>query len=94
MSELKELRKQMDAIDCEMIRLFEKRMETAEAIGEYKKQNGISVDDPAREEEMIRRNEKLVSRKWRSYYRRFQKYLFKLSKAHQRKLLEKESQNE
>ncbi len=90
MSDLKELRKQIDAIDSEMIRLFEKRMETAEAVGEYKKQHGINVDDPNREDEIIRRNEKLVSRKWRRYYRRFQKYLFKLSKAHQRKLLDRD----
>ena len=87
MTDLEELRKQIDSIDADMIRLFEKRMETSEAVALFKKQHGISVDDPGREDEIIRRNSGKISRKWRGSYRRFQKYLFKLSKAHQKKVL-------
>ena len=51
--DLKDLRTEIDSIDKELISLFEKRMNTAAKIGEYKKQNDIPVYDPQREREKL-----------------------------------------
>ena len=51
--DLKELRKEIDATDRQIVALFEKRMEISERIAEYKQQAGLSVRDEAREAEKI-----------------------------------------
>ena len=50
-----ELRKEIDRIDSEMIRLYGERMETARQIGRYKQENHLPVTDPAREREVLNR---------------------------------------
>ena len=50
-----ELRKEIDRIDSEIVRLYGERMTAAERIGEYKKERGMPVTDPARERELLRR---------------------------------------
>ena len=47
--DLQELRKEIDAIDREIVDLYLKRMKTAEAIGAWKRENGVPVYDPERE---------------------------------------------
>ena len=51
--DLDELRKEIDAVDAEIVKLFEKRMEISEHIATYKQQAGIPVRDEAREKEKI-----------------------------------------
>ena len=51
--DLKELRKEIDAVDAEIVKLFEKRMEISERMAAYKQQAGIPVRDKAREKEKI-----------------------------------------
>ena len=46
---IQELREKIDGIDSEMIRLYAERMETAHQIGQYKKENGLPVQDSERE---------------------------------------------
>lgn len=53
---LENLREEINSIDEEMTRLFEKRMETALKIAEYKKENNIPVLNQSREDEVIRKN--------------------------------------
>lgn len=53
--ELSELRKKIDGIDAEMLRLLRERMAAAEEIGAWKRERGVPVRDPAREEDMIAR---------------------------------------
>ena len=50
---LDELRKEIDKIDNEMIKLFEKRMDVAVKIAEYKKKNGLKVLDSARQRQKL-----------------------------------------
>ena len=50
---LDELRKEIDAVDAEIVKLFEKRMEISERIAAYKQQAGIPVRDETREKEKI-----------------------------------------
>ncbi len=67
--ELKECRQGINEIDEEMAKLFEKRMNLAKKIAAYKKENGLPVRDPKREEELIKRNTGFISdEEIRSYY--------------------------
>ena len=54
MDELKDIRKKIDGIDAQLAGLFEQRMECAREIAAYKAAHGLSVLDPAREEETVR----------------------------------------
>ena len=52
--DLNDYRKQLDAIDAELLRLFADRMDIADAIGVWKKENGFPVLDANREAEKLR----------------------------------------
>lgn len=51
--DLGELRKQLDDIDAQIVRLYEERMEVCQGVAEYKIETGKKVFDKAREEEKI-----------------------------------------
>ena len=48
MKDLNELRREIDGIDRELVKLFEKRMEVSAQIGAYKASRGMPVLDAAR----------------------------------------------
>jgi chorismate mutase/prephenate dehydratase len=74
-------------IDKEIAKLFEKRMKASEDVAEYKKLNGLPIEDLVREAQLIDANSQLISDdEIRSYYINFQKNIMKLSKEYQRKL--------
>ena len=54
-TDLTKLRKEIDTIDHEIIRLLNERVRCACDIGRVKEQSGASVYDPAREEEVFQR---------------------------------------
>ena len=54
MENLLELRNEIDAIDKEIVGLFQKRMKISSEVAEYKISTGKKVFDRAREEEKIR----------------------------------------
>ena len=53
--DLELLRKEIDAVDNQIIELFSKRMDIAAGIAQYKKENGKAVFDPARERAIVKR---------------------------------------
>ncbi len=53
MLDLKEARKNIDAIDRQIVELFEKRMLEANAVAEYKRKTGKAVYDKEREDEKL-----------------------------------------
>ncbi len=55
MKDIKELRKEIDEIDAQMIPLFEKRMNVAKQVAEYKRAAGASVLQTGREKEVLER---------------------------------------
>lgn len=57
---MKEARKKIDAIDKQMIKLFEERLALVSEIAEYKKKNHISIFDEAREKEVLNKALDLV----------------------------------
>lgn len=58
MSDLKDIRKNIDEIDGELIELFKKRMDCAKQVAEYKKENDIPILNEARELEILNSAEK------------------------------------
>lgn len=89
MTELEKARKIINETDKQMAKLFEKRMDAAKTVANYKKEHGLPIDDFAREEELIKRNTALVeSEEYRSYYVNFLKDIIGLSKKLQHRLLD------
>lgn len=89
MSDLKKAREIINSVDKEMAALFEKRMDAAKIVAAYKKENGLPVEDTAREEEIIIKNSLLVENEdYRPYYVSFLKNNIDLSKKLQHKILD------
>lgn len=61
MRELDELRKEIDEIDEKILQLYERRMETARQVGEWKKEKGMKVYDPIREKDLLDRKMSTLS---------------------------------
>lgn len=60
MTKLENARQDINRIDKEMAKLFEERMQACAQIAAYKKENGLSVKDSAREAELIAKNKGLI----------------------------------
>ena len=72
MNELEQARREISEADEEIAQLFEKRMNAVRKVAAYKKERGLPVFDPAREEELIRKNSARVSDpELRGYYVNF-----------------------
>ncbi|WP_053956571.1 chorismate mutase [Inediibacterium massiliense] len=89
---MEDLRKEIDRIDEELVKLFEERMNIVLKIAAYKKENHIPIFHVKREEEVIRKNMLYLKD---SYYEKwakeFLKNLMDISKSIQKeKILEKE----
>ncbi|MEE0725753.1 MAG: chorismate mutase, partial [Clostridium saudiense] len=54
--DLSECRKEIDNIDKELVKLFEKRMNVAINVAKYKIENNLSIFNEAREVEVIKKN--------------------------------------
>ena len=53
--DLDELRKSIDAVDQQILRLLHERVRLVMQVGEYKRERGIPVYDPARERALLDR---------------------------------------
>ncbi|MGN0526680.1 MAG: bifunctional chorismate mutase/prephenate dehydratase [Acutalibacteraceae bacterium] len=84
-----EARKIIADIDKDIAVLFEKRMNAAKDVAEYKKVNGLPIEDLAREESLIKSNSELIKdEEIRSYYINYLKNTMNLSKDFQHKLID------
>ena len=83
--DLNELRKKLDGIDNGILDLFEERIATCREIGNIKRENGVDVYVPSREEEKLKLVEELSGFESRPYVRELFKTLMDLSKVHQNK---------
>lgn len=89
MSQMDELRKQIEEIDEQMIDLFEQRMSVSAKVAEYKKEHGIPVLDKDREKILIERNTgKVKNKELKVYYKDFFEGVLDVSKSYQHKLME------
>ena len=88
MDELQKSRQTIEEIDKEMARLFEKRMDAAARIAEYKKEKGLSVKDSTREDALIEKNLGYIENpEHEGYYVNFMRNTINISRRFQEKLL-------
>lgn len=88
MEELDRLRAQIDSIDAELLRLFERRMDCAAKIAEEKRRQELPIRDPEREQALLARNERqLADPTLAAYYRDWQRHTMALSRDRQAELL-------
>lgn len=81
MNDLDNLRKQIDEIDTELVKLFERRMEKSLQIAEYKIRENIPILDEEREKAVIEKNTmRLKNRELNEELREFFSTIIRLSK--------------
>lgn len=95
MEDLQSLRKQIDSIDSEIIKLFEKRMKVSVKVAQYKKENHIPILNVSREEEVIKKNVgRLNNKEFASAAEVVFKTIMEVSKEEQAKLIADSSSQE
>lgn len=88
MKDLNQCRKEIDEIDKELVALFEKRMDIAINVAEYKKENKLPILNTKREEEVIDKNVGALKNKEYSYIaRKFFANMMELSRSVQAKFI-------
>ena len=84
---LEELRKQMDSADAELLKQFERRMDVAAQIAEYKRDNGLPVLDAGRERQKLAELTGMAQEDKKQYVSVLYALLFELSRSAQQRLL-------
>ena len=83
--DLKDYRKEIDAIDDQLVRLFGQRMDIAAKIADYKKENNLPVFVPQREREKLTDVAEKAGEEMADYTRVLYSMLFELSRSYQSK---------
>ena len=83
--DLQDYRKEIDAIDDELVRLFGQRMDIAAKIADYKKENNLPILGPAREREKLADVAAKAGPEMANYTRVLYSMLFELSRSYQSK---------
>ena len=89
--ELSELRKQINEIDNQLLKLFIDRMHVASGVAEYKRQNNMPVLDSARERELLARIAESAGSEMDEYALVLYSTILSLSRSYQHKQLSPES---
>ena len=84
MDELQNLRRDIDAIDREMVELFRRRMDVTRKVGEYKRERGIPVLDQERERQVLRNKGELAGEELRPAVITLYQTIMALSRRQQR----------
>ena len=86
-NKLEEAREIIDKVDRQMAELFVERMRAAELVYEHKKEFGLPILDPAREEAVVEKNSALVEDGvLKEYYIDYLKHMMGLSRAYQSRM--------
>lgn len=89
MNELEKCRADIDAIDTEMARLFERRMRVCADVASYKKEHALPIYDEARENAILAsKASRVADTELQPYYVDFMKDVMKISRRYQSALLE------
>jgi len=76
---IEELRREIDRVDNELLSLFERRMEIAGQIGQYKKQHALPVKNAQRELQLLNRLCEKTKPELAGYVREFFAALIEIS---------------
>lgn len=89
MNKLEELRKNIDQIDDNIIKLFIERMDVVKEVIAYKIENNIPILDSSRESKMVEKNmNKVRKEEYKKYYISILEGFLKASKDLQKDILE------
>ncbi len=95
MKSLEESRAAIDAVDREIVRLFEQRMTLCRDVARYKIDNGLPVLDRSREERVLSSRAAMLSDSyWEGSVRALYEAVMALSRAEQEKLLQQAGEDE
>ena len=83
---LEEIRKEISAINDEMLALFVKRMELSAQVARYKKANGLPTLDRKREEAILQKVADNTTDEFRQFALEFFRNMMDLSKEYQETL--------
>ena len=86
--DLQEIRTQIDGIDDELVRLFERRMALAGDVAAYKREQGLPVSDRTREREIVSRVTQGMDEQNAAYTKVLFSTLFDLSRSAQNRALQ------
>lgn len=89
--ELADYRKEIDALDAQIVAAFERRMSAAGHIAEYKKAHGLPVLDVAREREKLQALVSAAPEDMHEYIASLYSLIFELSRSEQHRLIGTES---
>ena len=84
---LQELRKEIDAIDTQLVSLFSRRMEISSDVARYKAENNLPVYDPARERQKLADIGSKLPDDLKEYGYTLYSLLFELSRSRQSRIL-------
>lgn len=81
--DIQELRKEIDGIDDQLVKLFGQRMEVASRIADFKRENNLPIFVPAREREKLQDVAEKAGEEMANYTRVLYSMLFELSRSYQ-----------
>ena len=84
-SNIENCRKEIDTIDSEILKLFNRRMEISGEIGKYKEENNLPITNIEREKEILLKAVKKIDGKFSTSARILFSTLMELSKSYQRR---------
>lgn len=89
MKDLKDLRKEITAVDNEMAELFVRRMKLVHEVAAYKMKNSLPVLDPGREAEVLENGAvRVADEELQSYYISFLREVMAISRRYQTTMME------
>ena len=92
--DLSECRKEIDKIDKELVELFERRMNVAIKVAEYKIENNIPILNSAREAEVVEKNvSRLNNKEYSKLTEKFFTNLMELSRSLQKDIFNANEDN-
>ena len=81
--DIQDLRKEIDLIDDQLVKLFTQRMDVAARIAEYKKTQGMPILVPAREREKLKDVADKAGPEMADYVQALYRTMFELSRDYQ-----------
>lgn len=84
--ELSDYRKELDAIDAQLLELFKQRMETVKGIAQYKKENNLPILQQSRERDILSNAAAKAGEELEDYARTFFATLMDTSRSYQTRL--------
>ncbi|TDP58415.1 bifunctional chorismate mutase/prephenate dehydratase [Aminicella lysinilytica] len=87
--DIKDIRKKIDGVDAEIVRLFQERMKLSGEIAAYKKDNELPIKDEARETAKLEEIAKMADEDMATYCRMLYNNIMEMSRDYQRRVIQR-----